>query len=86
MWFPFHPLGYVLATTHFARGCWFMAFLAWLARVIVVRIGGAHAIRRGLVPSASVCSSPACSPSSFSMWSACYLHAHGMAQTYNAWP
>lgn len=50
MWFPLHPLGYVLATTYFARGFWFIAFVAWLIRHIVLRIGGAHSIRKGLVP------------------------------------
>ena len=86
MWFPWHPLGYVLATTHFARGMWFMAFLAWFARVIVFRVGGAHTIRRGLVP---LC---------VGLLLACvvsivlfdivgiYLHAHGVAVVYSKWP
>jgi hypothetical protein len=49
VWFPLHPLGYVLATTYFARG-WLTFFLAWAIRSIVLRIGGAHSIRKGLVP------------------------------------
>ena len=49
-WFPFHPLGYVLASSHFMRGCWFIFLLAWLARMLLFRIGGAQIIRRGLVP------------------------------------
>ncbi|HOF89041.1 MAG TPA: hypothetical protein PLZ36_13205, partial [Armatimonadota bacterium] len=50
MWFPLHPLGYVLATSYFARTVWFTCFVAWAVRVIVLRIGGAHSIRRGLIP------------------------------------
>jgi hypothetical protein len=49
-WFPFHPLGYVLASSHFMRTCWFLFFLAWAARLVLFRVGGAHMIRRGLVP------------------------------------
>jgi hypothetical protein len=50
MWFPLHPLGYVLATSYFARILWFTCFAAWIVRVIVLRIGGAHSIRKGLIP------------------------------------
>ncbi len=50
MWFPFHPLGYVMASTNFMRQTWFLAFLAWLARLALFRMGGAAVIRRGLVP------------------------------------
>jgi len=50
MWFPFHPLGYVLASTYFMKNVWFTLFLAWLARLVVFRLGGAQVIRRGLVP------------------------------------
>jgi hypothetical protein len=50
MWFPFHPIGYVLAATFFMKGLWPLALLAWLVRMIVFRIGGAQVIRKGLVP------------------------------------
>jgi hypothetical protein len=50
MWFPFHPIGYVLASSHFMRNIWFTIFLAWLIRLLLFRLGGAHVIRRGLVP------------------------------------
>ncbi|MHB9132176.1 MAG: DUF6785 family protein [Armatimonadota bacterium] len=48
-WFPLHPLGYVLSTTYF-RGMWFTVLLAWGIRALVQRLGGAHTIRRGLIP------------------------------------
>ncbi len=50
MWFPLHPIGYVLASSFFMRGAWFILFLAWLARLVLFRLGGAQVIRRGLVP------------------------------------
>jgi hypothetical protein len=50
VWFPFHPLGYVLASSYFMRGMWFSVLLAWMIRMVLFRIGGAQAIRRGLVP------------------------------------
>ncbi len=49
-WFPFHPLGYALASSNFMVSCWFSFFLAWILRLLLFRIGGAHIIRRGLVP------------------------------------
>ena len=82
MWFPIHPLGYVLATTYFARGQWLMALIAWAIRSLVLRIGGAYSIRKGLVPFST------------GMLLACmvsiilfdiigmYLRAHGMEHVY----
>jgi hypothetical protein len=49
-WFPFHPLGYVLASSFFMKGCWFIMFIAWAVRLGMFRLGGAHSIRRGLIP------------------------------------
>ncbi|MHB9134093.1 MAG: DUF6785 family protein [Armatimonadota bacterium] len=50
MWFPLHPIGYILAPTYFGRGTWFVCLVAWIIRWIVQRIGGAHTIRKALVP------------------------------------
>lgn len=49
-WFPLHPLGYVLASSYFMKGFIFTAFLAWLIRVVILRVGGARRIRSGLIP------------------------------------
>ncbi|MHB9024593.1 MAG: DUF6785 family protein [Armatimonadota bacterium] len=48
--FPLHPLGYVLACTYFPRMTWFTLFIAWAVRALVFRLGGAHTIRKVLVP------------------------------------
>lgn len=50
IWFPIHPLGYVLASTFFMKSMWFYFLAAWLTRQILFRLGGAQSIRRGLVP------------------------------------
>jgi hypothetical protein len=86
MWFPLHPLGYVVVAAHFGRVFWFTCFLAWLVRFITLRIGGTHSIRRGLVPF------------SVGMFLACmasiiifeivgmYFQARGMTTVYVGWP
>ncbi len=50
MWFPLHPLGYLLASTFFMSGAWFTLLIAWAIRSLVFRIGGAQVIRKGLIP------------------------------------
>jgi hypothetical protein len=49
-WFPFHPLGYVLASSWLMKGVWFTFLIAWLVRLVLFRLGGARMIRHGLVP------------------------------------
>ena len=85
-WFPLHPLGYVLAATFFSKTMWFTCFLAWLVRLVVLRIGGAHTIRKGLVP---FC---------IGIFLACifsiiifdgvafYLNSQGVTKVYTLWP
>jgi hypothetical protein len=48
--FPLHPLGYVLAPTFFMMTAWFAMFVAWVIRTLMLKVGGAQMIRRGLVP------------------------------------
>ena len=48
--FPFHPLGYVLATTPLMAYAWASIFLAWLIRLIGLHLGGVRAIRTHLQP------------------------------------
>lgn len=86
MWFPIHPIGYILAPTYFGRYVWFICFLAWAIRSITLKIGGAHTIRRGLVP---FC---------VGMFTACiasivifdivgiYLRSQGVTSIYSRWP
>lgn len=50
VWFPLHPIGYVLASTHMMSGLWLSVLIAWAVRVLILRLGGTQAIRKGLVP------------------------------------
>ena len=40
LFWPFHPAGYVVATSFSVRGFWFSIFVGWLAKTIVLRLGG----------------------------------------------
>ncbi|HOF87272.1 MAG TPA: hypothetical protein PLZ36_04075 [Armatimonadota bacterium] len=50
VWFPLHPLGYVLAASSFSFYVWFTCFVAWAIRAVVQRLGGAHTMRKALLP------------------------------------
>ncbi len=47
-WFPFHPLGYLMATSYPAHAFWFSIFLGWLAKTLIGRYGGTDSARRAL--------------------------------------
>jgi hypothetical protein len=51
LWWPVHPLGFVMAGTGTAHAIWFSFLLGWLIKAIVRRYGGYAAYRR-LVPAA----------------------------------
>ncbi len=51
LWWPVHPLGFVMGSTGTARILWFSFFLGWLIRRLVQRYGG-YAPYRRLVPMA----------------------------------
>lgn len=49
--FWFHPLGFLLAPSHLNDGAnWGTLLIAWLIRLIVLKVGGAHAVRTKLQP------------------------------------
>ena len=47
-WWPFHPLGYLMATSYPAHAFWFSIFLGWLAKTLISRYGGSDSARRVL--------------------------------------
>ena len=47
-WFPFHPLGYLMATSYPVHAFWFSIFLGWLAKTLIGRYGGSDSARRVL--------------------------------------
>lgn len=49
LWFPLHPLGYMLALTAPTQRAWFSFFLGWFFKSIITRFGG-HDTYRKLLP------------------------------------
>ncbi len=47
-WWPFHPLGYLMATSYPMHAFWFSIFLGWLAKTLISRYGGSDSSRRVL--------------------------------------
>jgi len=45
---PFHPVGYAMANTWTMSYSWMPFFIAWLAKVLIVRFGGLRLYRRTL--------------------------------------
>ena len=48
MWWPFHPIGYVIAETGSMTWLWCPTFVGWLIKAVVLRYGGIGAFRRGI--------------------------------------
>ena len=40
MWWPFHPIGYVMGGVWTLNGLWFSIFLAWLIKMLVLKYSG----------------------------------------------
>jgi len=43
LWWPFHPVGYALATSYAMDYFWFAFFISWLVKALIVRFGGMKA-------------------------------------------
>ncbi|MCC6442160.1 MAG: hypothetical protein IT210_01750 [Armatimonadetes bacterium] len=48
VWWPFHPVGYAMANTFTMSQVWMPFFLAWLAKLIILRYGGMRLYRRSM--------------------------------------
>lgn len=48
LWWPFHPVGYVLAYSYETMRVWFAFLIGWLGKVLTVRYGGLRSYRKGL--------------------------------------
>ena len=44
-WWPVHPIGFLVAGTYAMHVMWFSFFLGWLAKVLVVPLGGGRGLR-----------------------------------------
>ena len=48
VWWPFHPVGYCMSNTFTSYNLWTPFFIAWLAKVVLLRAGGMKLYRRAL--------------------------------------
>lgn len=46
VWWPLHPAGYCMSTTSMAGSAWMPFFIAWLAKVCIIRGGGMKLYKR----------------------------------------
>lgn len=46
-WWPLHPIGLVLLHSYAVNKIWFSLLLGWLAKIAIVRLGGASLLRSG---------------------------------------
>jgi hypothetical protein len=46
LWFPLHPIGYLMCLTYPLNRLWFSIFLGWLAKSLITRFGGSDSYRR----------------------------------------
>ncbi len=48
LWWPFHPAGYPLAVSFAMDYFWFAVFVAWFAKLLVLKMGGMKLYRAGM--------------------------------------
>jgi len=48
LWWPLHPLGYLLAGYYHWDRLWFPFFIAWAAKLTILRAGGIRGYRKAL--------------------------------------
>jgi len=46
VWWPLHPLGFVMATSWASLNLWFSLFLGWLFKLLTIHYGGLRGYRR----------------------------------------
>ena len=45
LWWPLHPLGFVVSMDRVMDTAWFPVFLAWLLKIVLLKYGGLKAYR-----------------------------------------
>lgn len=51
--FWLHPIGYILANTHFVHGAWGSLLIAWIVKWLGLKVGGPRLVREKLTPAAA---------------------------------
>jgi Family of unknown function (DUF6785)/Domain of unknown function (DUF6784) len=45
LWFPLHPIGFIMMQAHSMHPVWFSIFIGWVLKVVLLRYGGAKGLR-----------------------------------------
>ena len=45
LWWPFHPIGYIMPSDFAMHNLWFSLFVGWLSKSLILRLGGLKAYR-----------------------------------------
>lgn len=45
LWWPFHPIGYIMPSDFAMHNLWFSLFVGWLSKSFILRLGGLKAYR-----------------------------------------
>ena len=48
LWWPFHPVGYVLSGTWSVDNIWMPLFISWLVKLLLTKYGGIRMYRRAV--------------------------------------
>ena len=46
LWFPLHPIGFLMCLTYPMNRLWFSVFLGWICKVLISRFGGTETYRK----------------------------------------
>jgi len=46
LWFPLHPIGYIMMQAHCMHPLWFSIFIGWALKSVILRYGGAKGLRK----------------------------------------
>jgi len=46
LWWPLHPIGFVIGPVWLMDSLWFSIFIAWLIKKIILKYGGARAYEK----------------------------------------
>lgn len=84
--FWFHPIGFILGSSHMVEGAWGSILVAWIIRALVLKLGGAMTLRTKLMPFAvGIFLGALASLVFFNVLSA-YLRSVGVPTTYGDLP
>lgn len=84
--FWFHPIGFILGSSHMLEFVWGSALVAWAIRAVALKVGGAATVKTRLFPFFVGLFLGSVLFLLISIGYAAYLQAHGVERIYNVLP